>query len=293
MRIVITGAKGQLGLELTNQLAKYEKYEVIATDREALNIVDVDAVNKFILETKPDVVINCAAHTAVDLCETDVENAYKINAYGAKNLAIACEKIGAKMVQLSTDYVFDGMSSKPYRECDMPRPKSVYAKSKLEGERFTKEYCSRYFIIRSAWLYGEGDNFVRTMINLSKTHNQINVVDDQIGSPTSTVDLVRVIISLISTEYYGIYHATCEGQCSWYNFAKKIFELSNINIDVKPITSEEFKRPAQRPSFSVLENAMLNLKGINSFRHWEEAIEEYIHKELHIENREIAIAEGE
>lgn len=279
MKIVITGAKGQLGTELINQLQINDKYEVIPTDRGELNIIDINDVNKFLLNHKPDVVINCAAHTAVDLCETDVENAYKINAIGPRNLAIVCEKIGAKLVQVSTDYVFDGNGNRPYREDDITCPNSIYGTSKLMGENFVKEFCSKYFIVRTAWLYGEGNNFVRTMLKLAETNKELNVVNDQFGSPTSTVDLAKAIIHLISTEHYGTYHGTCEGQCSWYDFAKKIFELKNIDIKVNPVTSEEFKRPAPRPAYSVLDNFMLKLVGLNSFRNWEESLKEYLDKE--------------
>lgn len=290
MKILITGSRGQLGLELYRQLKGKRKYEIITTDREELNIVDIDNVNEFILSNKPDVVINCAAHTAVDLCETDVDNAYKINAIGPRNLAIACVKVGAKFVQVSTDYVFDGNGIIPYREDDTTCPNSIYGTSKLMGEQFAKEFCSKYFIVRTAWLYGDGNNFVRTMIKLSETNKELNVVNDQVGSPTSTTDLARCIIDLIDTEHYGTYNGTCEGQCSWYDFAKKIFEIENIDIKVNPVTSEEFKRPAPRPAYSVLDNFMLKLVGLNSFRNWEESLEEYLGaKSL----QEVAITEGE
>lgn len=276
MKVIITGGKGQLGLELQKQLSFDSKYQVISTDRDELNILDFGQVNSFIEEIKPDVVINCAAHTAVDLCETDVENAYKINALGARNLAICCEKVGAKFVQVSTDYVFNGNGTRPYIEDDITCPNSIYGTSKLMGEQFTKDFCSKYFIIRTAWLYGEGNNFVRTMLKLSETNKELNVVDDQIGSPTSTVDLAKAIINLMSTEYYGTYHGTCEGKCSWYEFAKKIFEIKNIDITVNPVTSEQFKRPAPRPAYSVLDNLMLKLVSLNTFRNWEESLEEYL-----------------
>ena len=279
MKILITGSKGQLGLELTKQLEKEKKYEIIATDRDELNIIDINSVNEFLLNNKPDVVINCAAHTAVDLCETDVENAYKINAVGPRNLAIVCEKIGAKLVQVSTDYVFDGNGTRPYREDDTTCPNSIYGTSKLMGENFVREFCSRYFVVRTAWLYGEGNNFVRTMLKLSETNSELNVVNDQFGSPTSTVDLAKAIIDLMTTEHYGVYHGTCEGQCSWDDFAKKIFEIKNIDIKVNPVTSEEFKRPAPRPAYSVLDNFMFKLVGLNSFRTWEKSLEEYLDKE--------------
>ena len=276
MKVLITGSNGQLGLELSKQLEYLGNYDIIKTDRDNLNILDFKSVNDMILNEKPDIVINCAAHTAVDLCETDIENAYKINALGARNLAIGCEKVGAKFVQVSTDYVFDGSGTRPYREDDITCPNSIYGTSKLMGENFTKDFCSRYFIVRTAWLYGEGNNFVRTMIKLSKEHKELNVVNDQFGSPTSTVDLAKSIIGLMQTEYYGTYHGTCEGQCSWYDFAKKIFEIKNIDIKVNPVTSEEFKRPALRPAYSVLDNFMLKLIGLNSFRNWEESLEEYL-----------------
>ena len=276
MKIIITGAQGQLGQELVKQLDKKYEYDVIKTDRDTLDITNIENVNTFILDQNPDVVINCAAHTAVDLCETDIENAYKINAIGPRNLAIVCEKIGAKLVQVSTDYVFDGNGTRPYREDDITCPNSVYGTSKLMGENFVREFCSKYFIVRTAWLYGEGNNFVRTMLKLSETNSELNVVNDQIGSPTSTVDLAKAIIDLIHTEHYGIYHGTCEGQCSWYDFAKKIFEIKNIDIKVNPVTSDEFKRPAPRPKYSVLDNFMLKLVGLNSFRKWEDSLEVYL-----------------
>ena len=276
MKIIITGSKGQLGYELIQQFNENYDYEIICTDRESLNIINIEQVNKFILNHKPDVVINCAAHTAVDLCETDIENAYKINAIGPKNLAIACEKVGAKFVQVSTDYVLDGNGTEPYKEDEKTNPNSVYGKSKLMGEDFTKEFCSRYFIVRTAWLYGEGNNFVRTMLKLAENNTELSVVNDQVGSPTSTVDLAKAIIDLIHTEHYGLYHGTCEGQCSWYDFAKKIFEIKNIDIKVNPVTSDEFKRPAPRPKYSVLDNFMLKLVGLNSFRKWEDALEDYL-----------------
>ena len=290
MKVLITGSKGQLGLELVKQLKIKGLYKIIDTDRDELDIVDIDNVNEFILSSKPDVVINCAAHTAVDLCETDIENAYKINAIGPRNLAIACEKVNAKFVQVSTDYVFDGNIDRPYREDDNTCPNSIYGSSKLMGENFTKEFCSRHFIVRTAWLYGDGNNFVRTMLKLSETNKEINVVNDQFGSPTSTVDLAKAIIELIHTEHYGTYHGTCEGKCSWYDFAQKIFEISNIDIKVNPVTSEEYKRPAPRPAYSVLDNFMLKLVGLNSFRNWEDALIEYLNEETFLE---VASTKGE
>lgn len=277
MKILITGANGQLGLELQAQLGQEpEKYKVIVTDYEGLDITNLNQVKAQLLLEKPDVVINCAAHTAVDKCEEDIENAYKINAIGPKNLAIGCEEIGAKLVQVSTDYVFSGDNPGARREDDMTGPQSIYGTSKLLGEEYVKTFCKKHFIVRTAWLYGEGNNFVRTMLKLAETHKELNVVGDQFGSPTSTRDLAKAIIALIDTEYYGTFHGTCEGECSWYDFACKIFELKEIDVKVNKVTSEEFVRPAKRPKFSVLDNFMLKLYGLNSFRNWEEALEEYL-----------------
>ncbi|MCI9976929.1 dTDP-4-dehydrorhamnose reductase [Clostridioides difficile] len=282
MKILITGSNGQLGKELVNQLKSINqstnqlKYTILATTRDDLDISNQISVDDFILYNKPDVVINCAAYTKVDACEDNVEISYKINALGARNLAIASEKINAKLVHISTDYVFNGFSKYPYMEDNKTEPKSVYGKSKLMGEKFVEQFSHRYFILRTAWLYGDGNNFVKTMIRLSKENKEINVVDDQFGSPTSTVDLAKVIINIMETEHYGVYHATCKGECSWYDFAKKIFELKNIDIKVNQIKSKDFKCKAQRPTYSVLDNFMLKLIGLNSFRKWEESIEEYL-----------------
>ena len=276
MKICITGAKGQLGLELQRQLKQKGIDEVIPTDYTTLDITDLEAVKRFALEHKPEVIINCAAHTAVDKCEEDVDNAYKINAIGGKNLAIAASEIGAKLVHISTDYVFDGENPMPRREDDKVSPQTIYGKSKLLGEELIKTFCKKHFIIRTAWLYGEGNNFVRTMLKLAENHDEINVVGDQFGSPTSTKDLAKVVIELMQTEYYGTYHGTCEGECSWYDFACKIFELKDVKVKVNKVTSEEFVRPAPRPKYSVLDNFMLKLYGLNSFRTWEEALEDYL-----------------
>lgn len=280
MKVLITGASGQLGLELQAQLReRKDKIQVIATDYETLDITNIEQVKAELTLLKPDVVINCAAHTEVDKCEEDIEDAYRINAIGPKNLAIACDEIGAKLVQVSTDYVFSGEVPGARREDDLTGPQSIYGTSKLLGEEYVKTFCKKHFIIRTAWLYGEGNNFVRTMLKLSETNKELNVVGDQFGSPTSTKDLAKAIIELMQTEYYGTYHGTCEGECSWYDFACKIFELKGIDIKVNKVTSEEFVRPAKRPKYSVLDNFMLKLYGLNSFRHWEEALKDYLETE--------------
>lgn len=280
MKILITGCRGQLGLELSKQLRQSkEKYEIIETDLFNLNIEDPFSVDKVLNETRPDMVVNCAAYTDVDGCEKNEQKAFSVNALGARNLAGASNKIGAGILQVSTDYVFDCIEKTPRREYDAVNPQCCYGKSKYLGEILVRESNPRHFIIRTAWLYGEGKNFVRTMLRIAGERKEVNVVNDQFGSPTSTKDLAGAIINLVNTDYYGTYHATCEGECSWYDFARKIFELKGLSIDVKPISTEEFKSPVKRPRYSVLDNFMLKLVGMNSFPNWEEALEEYIREE--------------
>lgn len=285
MKVLLTGSNGQLGRELSRQLATLNnQYTIISTDYDTLDITNLEQVKECILTQSPDIVINCAAHTAVDLAETDIENAYRINALGPKHLAIACDQIGAKLIQVSTDYVFDGESPTPLREDAPVSPQSIYGSSKLAGEENVKAFCKRHFIIRTAWLYGDGNNFVRTMLKLAKTNPELNVVADQFGSPTYTKDLAKAIIALMHTEYYGTYHGTCEGQCSWYDFARKIFELKGMKIKVNKVTSEEFVRPAKRPKYSVLDNFNLKLYGLNEFRDWEEALADYLEEDIAWQN---------
>lgn len=220
--------------------------------------------------------------TNVDGCETHQEDAFAANAIGPQNLAEIASKLDIPLVHISTDYVFDGKGIvqngvlRPYIESDPIDPATVYGASKAQGEANVMAATDKYFIIRTAWLYGDGHNFVKTMLRLSETHDRLTVVNDQIGSPTSTVDLAKAIIELIQTEAYGVYHGTCEGQCSWYDFAKKIFELNKIPVTVLPVTSEEYASPTPRPKYSVLENKGLKELGIDVFRHWEVSLTEYL-----------------
>jgi dTDP-4-dehydrorhamnose reductase len=282
-RILITGSKGQLGRALNQVLSDKPEITIINTDMGeltaycpiSLDITNAVAVLNFVQDLKPDVIINCAAHTAVDLCESDQERAYKINALGPKNLSVAAHAVDAKLVHVSTDYVFDGEADKPYTEDDTTNPKSVYGTTKLAGEEFVMENCTKHFIIRTAWLYGEGKNFVKTMLSLAEKNPEVRVVKDQYGTPTSSIELARAISKLIDTESYGIYHGTCEGSTSWYEFAVEIFRLTGKNVKVNPITTEEYPTPAKRPMYSVLENK--NLKKLGIFmKSWEEALQEYL-----------------
>lgn len=273
MKILIAGSNGQLGQELTKRLSAHE---LITTNRNQLDITDIDAVMSTVKNTNPDIVINCAAHTAVDLCETDIDNAYRINAIGARNLAIASQQVEAKIIQVSTDYVFDGQTTKHYNEFDTTNPQTIYGKSKLAGEQMTATFNPKHYIIRTAWLYGEGNNFVRTMLKLAQTNKTIKVVDDQHGTPTSTVELGKMVEHLIATDNYGVFHGTCEGECTWYEFACEIFRLAAVNVEVIPVRTEEFPRPAKRPKYSVLDNQMLKLTTNFKFSTWQQAIAQYI-----------------
>lgn len=275
MKILITGANGQLGRELTKQYSQ-RKEELILTDVDQLDITNVEQVYNFVNVHKPDVIINCAAHTAVDKCEVEEERAYRINAIGPKNLSAAAYAVGAEIVQISTDYVFDGEGSKPITEFDAPNPQTVYGASKLQGEKLTAEFNPKHYILRTAWLYGDGNNFVKTMLKLSETNKSIKVVNDQHGSPTSTVDLARAIIKLVDEKNYGLFHATCKGECTWYEFTKEIFRIKGINTEVVPCTTDEFPRPAKRPKYSVLSNHMMEMTTGDIMRSWQEAIEEYL-----------------
>ena len=270
MKILITGANGQLGKELQIQLGKNSKYEALYTDVDEMDICNIDDIRSVFDAFKPEIVINCAAFTAVDACEDEdkIEIVTKINTLGPQNIAIISCEFGAKMVHISTDYVFDGSGSKPYIENDETNPQSVYGQTKKDAEIAVARYNKKHFILRTAWLYGDGKNFVRTMLHLAKKNGQLKIVDDQYGSPTSTRVLAESIIVLMNTEKYGIYHATCEGICTWYEFAKEIFEYSNIDIIVNPCSSEQFPQKAKRLSYSVLDNKNLTMFFHIGKRNW-------------------------
>lgn len=275
-KIIVTGCNGQLGRAINVKYGNNMDIELVNTDVGELDITDIDKTIEFVRQVKPYAVINCAAHTAVDACETDVDNAYKINAIGPRNLSIAARETGAKLMHISTDYVFAGDASEPYIEFDTPDPQGVYGKTKLAGERFVEQFAKDYFIVRTAWLYGDGKNFVKTMLRLSETKDEIGVVKDQVGSPTSTSELVKIIDTLIWTENYGLFHGTCEGVCSWADFATEIFRLAGKNTKVKGITTEEYNAPGKRPAYSVLDNYMLRLTCGYMAADWQKALTEYI-----------------
>lgn len=279
---MITGCNGQLGRALNQLYAKETDITLLNTDVfageniTALDITDVDAVRSFVREKGPDAIINCAAHTNVDKCETDVDNAYKINAVGPRNLSIAAAETGAKLMHVSTDYVFPGTQDRALTEFDAVGPTSMYGKTKLAGENFVRDFADRYFIIRTAWLYGDGKNFVKTMLRLAEDRREVGVVKDQFGTPTSAAELAKAIQYLLPTDNYGLFHGTCEGSCSWADFAAEIFRLAGKDTKVNYITTEEFASPAKRPAYSILDNYMLRLTTDFTFKPWQDAIAEYM-----------------
>lgn len=275
-KIIVTGCNGQLGRAVNKLYAGNTEYEFVNTDVGELDITKIDEVMSLAREVKPYAIINCAAHTAVDACETEEDKAYRINAIGPRNLSIAATETGAKMIHISTDYVFDGKGTRPYKEFDAVGPQGMYGITKLAGENFVKDFADKYFIIRTAWLYGDGKNFVKTMLRLSETHDTVRVVRDQVGSPTSAEELAKAIAYLLPTENYGLFHGTCEGDCSWAEFAKEIFRLAGKSTVVDAITTEEYGAAAARPAYSILENYMFKLTSDFMFADWHDAIEKYM-----------------
>lgn len=293
MKLLITGAAGQLGTELRRQLAeggsalgpipeKLRRATVIATDvgaegMRALDITDRHEVAAFVRHHQPDAIISCAAYTNVDGCETNRDAAFAVNAIGARNLALAAEEVGAKLVHVSTDYVFPGNAGEPLAEYEQPAPISMYGKTKRLGEEYVQQLCTKYFIVRTAWLYGyAGKNFVKTMVRAGKARGALTVVNDQLGNPTNAEDLAHHLLKLVVTKEYGVYHCTGTGVCSWYDFAAEIIRLSGVQATVTPCTSAEYKQmnpaSADRPAYSALDNAMLRANVGDEMRPWREAL---------------------
>ena len=275
-KIIVTGCNGQLGRAMNIVLANKSDIEIINTDVPELDITNLNSVLEAVRDIKPYAIVNCAAYTAVDKAESDWDLAYKINAIGPRNLSIAATDVKAKLIHVSTDYVFDGNSTKPYTEFDMPNPQGAYGKTKLEGENFVKQFADRFFIFRTAWLYGDGKNFVKTMLRLSEDHDEIKVVYDQVGSPTSASELAKAIDSQMFTDNYGLFHATCEGDTCWADFTKEIFRIAKKDTKVIPILAAEYGAAAPRPAYSILDNYMLRLTSDYRFADWHDALEEYL-----------------
>ncbi|MFZ5435628.1 MAG: dTDP-4-dehydrorhamnose reductase [Bacillota bacterium] len=276
VKVLITGAAGQLGADLVKVLG-HGGCQVIPAGRADFDITDLEATVKFITGAQPDAVVHSAAFTDVDACESQREKAFAVNSLGARNVAVAARKVDAKLFYISTDYVFDGLKEGSYFEFDRPNPLNVYGRSKLWGEELVKEQLQKFFIIRTAWLYGRvGRNFVKTMLMLGREKWELQVVNDQRGTPTYTGDLALQIKELLPTELYGTYHCSSQGACTWYEFAVEIFRLAGLSVRVKPVTTEEFRRPAKRPKNSVLENFALNLEGLDIMPHWKESLEKFM-----------------
>ena len=274
MKIFLTGAEGQLGRELQMRL---QGTDFFPTDLKELDITDATAVSAMIGSYRPDVVIHGAAWTQVDAAEEKIDLAYRVNAIGTQNIAMACRETNATMVYISTDYVFDGTLGRAYTEFDAPNPLSIYGKTKYAGEVLARQANDKLFVLRTAWLYGDGPNFVRTMLKLGQEREELQVVDDQYGCPTSTVDLAEAVLRIMQTNRYGAYHAVNSGVTNWYGFAKKIFEIAgNTKVKVTPVTTEQFVRPAPRPVYSPMDTRLLRLALGWSPKPWEEALGEYL-----------------
>lgn len=276
MKILIAGSKGMLGHDLTH-LPQYNNHELLNFDSSNLDIRNEKIVSKLLHLHKPDVIINAAAYTDVDGCQSNYKLAYDVNAVGPKNLAKVCNEIDAKLIHISTDYVFNGENKNSYKESDKTDPINVYGKTKLEGEEFIKNNLNDHAIIRTSWLYGvNGSNFVKTMLKLAESNNEISVVNDQIGSPTYTHDLAIAIFKLLEKDFLGIFNITNSGNCSWFEFAQDIFEIAKIDVELKPVTTDEFPTPAKRPKYSVLSNEKWKNNGFKPLRHYKDALTDYM-----------------
>lgn len=276
MRILVTGVKGQLGHDVVNELAK-RGHTPIGVDVEEMDITDASAVEKEMKKEPLDAVIHCAAYTAVDAAEDNREICMRVNAEGTRNIARVCRELDLKMVYISTDYVFDGEGERPWEPDDPRDPLNVYGESKYQGELAVEEYLEKYFTVRIAWVFGvNGKNFIKTMLRLAESQKEINVVNDQIGSPTYTYDLAVLLADMVETEKYGRYHATNEGLCTWYEFAKEIFRQAGVDIRVNPVSSDEFPAKAKRPHNSRMDKRKLVRNGFRPLPPWQDALKRYL-----------------
>ncbi len=276
MRILVTGVKGQLGHDVVDELTK-RGHTPIGVDVEEMDITDAAAVEQEMKKEPLDAVIHCAAYTAVDPAEDNREVCMRVNAEGTRNIARVCRELDIKMVYISTDYVFDGEGERPWEPDDARNPLNVYGESKYQGELAVEEYLDKYFIVRIAWVFGvNGKNFIKTMLRLAKDHKEINVVNDQTGSPTYTYDLAVLLADMVETEKYGRYHATNEGLCTWYEFAKEIFAQAGVDVKVNPVSSEEFPAKARRPHNSRMDKSRLTQNGFKLLPSWQDALKRYL-----------------
>lgn len=276
MKVFVTGVKGQLGFDVVNELEK-RGHEAIGVDIAEMDITDEESVNRVIKEASPDAVIHCAAYTAVDAAEDNLELCRNVNAKGTEYIARVCRELDIKMMYISTDYVFNGQGTRPWEPDDEREPLNVYGQTKYEGELAIEENLTKYFIVRIAWVFGvNGKNFIKTMLNLGQTHDKLTVVADQVGSPTYTYDLARLLVDMIETEKYGRYHATNEGLCSWYEFACEIFKQAGMNVSVEPVTSDQYPSKARRPMNSRMNKDKLEENGFVRLPSWQDALKRYL-----------------
>lgn len=276
MKVVVTGVRGQLGYDVMLEL-NARGHEALGIDIDELDITDADAVAAFFERCRPDVLIHCAAYTATDKAEDEPDVCRRVNADGTKNLALACRRVNARMLYISTDYVFDGKGSEPFSVDSPIAPLSVYGKTKYEGEAYVRELLDEYYIVRISWVFGiNGKNFIRTMLRLAEDRDTVSVVCDQIGSPTYTKDLAPLLCNMAESDRYGTYHATNEGYCSWYELAEETFSAAGISMNVEPITSDKFPAKIKRPENSRLDKSTLDGNGFSRLPHWKDAVRRYV-----------------
>ena len=276
MKVLVTGVKGQLGYDVVKELEK-RGHQPIGVDRDEMDLMDNEAIRTFIMNLKPEAIIHCAAYTAVDKAEEEVETCYQINAESVKVISECAKELDVKLIYISTDYVFDGTKEGEYVETDLPNPINVYGASKLKGEQYVQTLLEKYYIVRISWVFGvNGNNFIKTMRRLGSERDELNIINDQVGSPTYTADLAPLLVDMMETDKYGIYHATNEETCSWYEFANEIFKQSRIEVKTNPITTDQYPTAAKRPMNSRMSKAKLKANGFNLLPTWQEALAHYL-----------------
>lgn len=276
MRVLVTGAKGQLGYDVVKELEK-RGYKALGVDREEMDLTSTQQIKDYIKNSNPEAIIHCGAYTLVDKAEEEKELCKRINSISTKEIANCSKVLDIPMIYISTDYVFDGTKDGEYTEDDLPNPINVYGKTKCEGEVYVQEILEKYYIVRISWVFGEnGNNFVDTILRLSKKRESLSVINDQVGSPTYTKDLAPLLVDMLETNKYGIYHATNEGYCTWYEFAREIFKIANVDVKLKKINTCEYSTKARRPLNSKMSKEKLKNMGFTPLRNWKDALEEYI-----------------
>ena len=278
MKILVTGVKGQLGYDVVKVLES-RGHQPVGVDREEIDLMNNNMIQNFITNLKPEAIIHCAAYTAVDQAEEEVEICYQINAEAVKVIAECAKTLDIPMIYISTDYVFDGTKASEYVETDIPNPINVYGASKLKGEQYVHQLLEKFYIVRISWVFGiNGNNFIKTMQRLGNEQDQLNIIHDQVGSPTYTAHLAPLLVDMIETDQYGIYHATNEGYCSWYEFAAEIFKQSQLDVTLHPITTDQYKTKAKRPLNSKMSKQKLSDYGFHRLPTWQEALKNYLNQ---------------